>query len=814
VFERRLKVLLGLFGLVGAVLLLRLGQLQLLQADEYRRRAASVMVQRPASLPFVRGDIVDRSGRVLVADEPCWDITLDYTVIAADVGGDAQAFARLLRQGRRRLEARSITRPQLSSEPRASDHVDSNKLGTSHESISTSPEPLSQTELTLALEDELLSMWSNLARFAADRYHRQPQDERAGPRAVEPWRDIATPTPAMLRTQARSIYERVQTIREAVAARRGFDAPVAEEHERHAIIAGLTADEQIFARERLAPYPYVRIEPSSVRRFQGDTTSLAHVLGRMGRVMRDDIDDDPNAGDPFAEYRADEQRGISGVEWLAEQRLRGRRGQITLDRDGRILERESFPAQHGKSVAITIDRALQDRLCDLLGEAVREVPSSSGGAIVVLDVPTREVLALVSYPSYDPAQFDDRYTDLRDDTERLPLWFRAVASRYAPGSTVKPLVCLAGLINGVITPDTRDTCTGYLIDDLRDRWRCWRIHGTDQRKAHGSINVVQALVGSCNVFLYRLGESLGVDGLCSAFDMVGIGRTTGIGLREEDVGINPTPGWLMANKNIRATGGTARLFAIGQGEVSLTPLQLANLMATYANGRFMNVRLLQSEESNPAWELPASHDHWLAIRRGMYGVVNDRNGTAYDYAHFVHPRYALVGKTGSATAYPWPTAFYVSYTDIAEPPAIGWAVPTLPRATTDNGKHDGKRQVSPGENDDRQRSPGEVGVALIKAGTRQAALELFALEYPTKTPGEVEIARRWPEIPAPAGDNHAHAWFGGFLQPLDPSAQPDWSRESRFAFAALIEFGGSGGRVSGPLAQRIAGILVEFAEAP
>jgi penicillin-binding protein 2 len=127
-------------------------------------------------------------------------------------------------------------------------------------------------------------------------------------------------------------------------------------------------------------------------------------------------------------------------------------------------------------------------------------------------------------------------------------------------------------------------------------------------------------------------------------------------LREEAAGINPTPSWLMDHKNVRATGGIARLYAIGQGEVSMTPVQVANLMATYASGRFRPLTLIRRSEDTPEWTLPIAPAHWGAIRRGIFGVVNDPNGTAYKHAHFEHPHWVLCGKTGSATAHPWPTA--------------------------------------------------------------------------------------------------------------------------------------------------------------
>ena len=715
-FENRLRILLGVLGLAALILLARLGQLQIVNADYYRQRAERCLVLTPTQLPFVRGSIHDRNGEVLVSDEPCWDLTIDYGVIAADSEGAPSVILREIKRWKRRGRY-----PIAVPDEQAQD----------------------------AFRQEIAAMWGELAALTA------PSN---APLSV-----------FSLRARARDVYDHIAGIRAGVAARRGFDAPVAEEGQPHAILTGLDADQQIIAREMFARYPWVHVEASSSRRFAVDAEPFAHVLGRLGRVDAKVVESDPDAEDPFASYRADERIGTSGVEYAAERTLRGRRGQITVDRDNSVIE--DIEAENGRDVTLTLHGPLQNRLYRLLGNAVHQHPDSSGGAIVVLDVRTRNVLALVSYPSYDPNHFEELYPDLRDDTDRLPLLFRAVTCRYPPGSTIKPLVCLAGLMNGRITLDTHEVCTGYLFEDQHDRWRCWEVKGTSLRKAHGSIDVVEALTGSCNVFMYRVGERLGVDRLCNAFDMAGIGRGSGIGLREDERGINPTPGWLMANKHMSITPGTARLFAIGQGELAMTPVQVANLMATYAGGRYRPVTLIQTTTPTPEWKLPAAPEHLAAIRRGVYGVVNDPQGTAYKYAHFQHDRYALCGKTGSATAHPWPTSYRVPYVD----------------------------------------EFGVAGVVVVREAAKEPAMERFRHEHPSWTfdPARVEVASRWPTHPPPDGEHHSHAWFGGFLQPLDGHHQPDWSREAPVAFAVLVEFGGSGGQTSGPLATQVAAELLD-----
>ncbi len=718
-FETRLRILLSVLAIACVVVLIRLVELQLVLGDYYTQRTNQSLIAQPKRLPFLRGKILDRNGEVLVADMPTWDVRIDYPVIAVSADQDADAWSSLLRKYRKRYAK----------------HIDGS--------------PATMDQQRRSLQEDIDRSWLALDQFA----------RHMG----------LSVTVADFHERSLDIYQRVQRIRSAVAKRRGFDSLVVEETVAQTIIRDIGADQQAQWAHQLAFWPWVHIQASTKRRCQGDALPLAHVLGRLARVDAKTVSNDPQADNPFAKYLAHESHGSSGVEYAAEDLLRGRRGRITYHRDGEVIE--EIPAVHGRDVALTIDAPLQRRLYELLGETVDAVPESSGGAIVVLDIASRDVLSLVSYPSYDPNRFNELYPVLRDDTQRLPLWFRAVASRYAPGSTIKPLACLAGLFSGKITLDTQETCTGYMFPNLRDRWRCWEIHGTGLRKAHGTINVTQALTGSCNIFMYRLGERVGVDGLCSVFDMVGIGRGSGIGLREDEAGINPTPAWLSSHRNRTTTKAHSRLFAMGQGEISLTPIQVANLMATYASGRYKPATLIRRDQDQPEWKLPGTDEQWLAVRRGIFGVTNDPNGTAYKYAHFVRDDYALAGKTGTATASPWPTAYRIPYME-------------------DDGSH---REV------------------IIPAGARGPAIARFKREFPDASydSADVEAVHYWPPEKLPQGQRYSHAWFGGYLQPLDSNAQPDWRQQAPVAFAILVEFGGSGGRTSGPLAKRVCDAILD-----
>mgnify|MGYP001559010717 CR=1 FL=1 len=707
-------MLLGVFiaGVLG--LAARLVQLQVVDAAYYQERTEQALLVPPRSLPFVRGSLRDRTGALLVNDEPCWDVTVDFGLLAADVGADQSAITR---QCRRMARDRGW--------PRST--------------------PLE--ELGPLFHQEMDEMWADLAQVAA------------ASRALDE---------TDLREIARRRFDRVIRVRKQVAESRGFDAPVAEESVAQVILSSLTPTQQIRARELLQKYSSVHVEPSSRRRIAENTEALAHLLGRLGRVDAQALENDPAWDDPFARYLSDDWIGVSGMEYVAEQTLRGRRGQILLDRGGQALE--EIQAEHGNDVYLTIDAALQQRLYDLLGEAVHDHPDASGGAVVVLDVATREVLALVSYPSYNPLTLDEDYDRLLDDTEHMPLRFRAVATQYAPGSTVKPLACISALIHHLITPESVETCTGYLFDDVRDAWRCWEVHGTGIRKAHGTVNLVQALTGSCNVFMFRLGERLGVDRLTRTFALAGIGAPTGTGLREETAGINPTPAWLRHQRRTAATVGLARQYAIGQGEVAMTPVQVANLMAAYASGVWRPVSMIRGAAPTAARTI-ARPAEWDPVRLGIFGVTNDPEGTAYKYAHFERDGYTLCGKTGSATVNPRPTAYRIPYADTA----------------------------------------GRQHVAVVREGAMEPALQRFRTEFPDATAdlGNVEVASRWPTRPPREGEHHSHAWFGGYLQPVDEAGRADLHRPAPIAFALLVEYGGSGGQTAGPTAKRMADAIFD-----
>ncbi len=710
-FKSRLTSLLIFFAVAGGAVAARLTQLQLVDAADYRTAAAETLRRRPQTLPFVRGRILDRLGQVLAADEATWDVCVDYAIIAAGSTPDAADVKPYLRIARAWPRFQGATDDQIS----------------------------------IALQRDVEQTWRALAAFDG------------------------VPI-AEIHQRRDEIHRRVQRIREIVAAYWQFVQPVREEREAHPLVAALPESRQIDAREAFAGFAWVDVRSSS-KRLQPGGAAFTHLVGRVGPVDQETLKEDPSATDPFARYLATDVYGVTGVERIAEQRLRGRRGQLLRDRAGEIVESELSEPENGEDVRLTVRTDLQKRLFGVLAGATHEYPRVPGGAIVVLHVPTRDVLAMVSYPAYDAERFSRDYNALRDDTVRTPLRFRAASNMYAPGSIIKPLVCLAGLGEGRIDLGTRYDCRGYLYPDHPDAKtsRCWEIGESTVRQSHGPVDVIGALRGSCNIFMYHLGMELELPGMAKYYHLAGLGAPTGVGLREEALGRNPDPYWMAEHDRV-VTNGILRLLAMGQGDLMVTPLQAANLMATYAEGQHRPLRLLADRPVGPATLFPVAVAHWAAVRQGMYEVVNDPGGTAFKHALLDDSNYVLCGKTGSATTHPRPIEYAITF--------VG---------------EDGRETSEP-----------------IPAGSQGDARQRY--EYATGRPvpdgAVIEPTAYWPPGAAPT-DNEAHAWFGGFLQPAAHDGRPDWRQPAPVAFAVLLEYGYSGGRASGPVGRRIAQVLID-----
>lgn len=299
-------------------------------------------------------------------------------------------------------------------------------------------------------------------------------------------------------------------------------------------------------------------------------TELAHVLGYVGEVSPEDIAADPR-------YHLGDLVGKAGIEKHWERYLRGVNGgqQIEVDAVGRKLKvLREVEEEPGNAITLTIDLDLQQAASAALGDRA--------GSIVALDPTNGEILAMVTSPSFDPNAFArgirrNEWRALVGDQNR-PLSNRSIQGQYPPGSTFKFVVATAALEEGVINPFTRIRCGGGLQFG-NHYFRCWK------KRGHGSVNVHEALVHSCDVFFYQVAQRLGVDVIARYARVFGLGAPTGIGLDHEQAGTIPDTAWKRKRLKQPWYAGETLSVAIGQGYVTTTPLQMATAIATAATGK-------------------------------------------------------------------------------------------------------------------------------------------------------------------------------------------------------------------------------------
>jgi penicillin-binding protein 2 len=360
------------------------------------------------------------------------------------------------------------------------------------------------------------------------------------------------------------------------------------------------------------------------RRTYPFSETAAHLLGYVGEVSQQELASRQG-------YRMGDLIGKAGAERYWENYLRGVDGgqQVEVDAVGRKLrvlsEVEETP---GNTLVLTVDRELQLAAERAMGD--RE------GAIVALDPRNGDVLAMVSRPAFDPNVFargirSAEWRALLQDRKR-PLNSKAVQGTYPPGSAFKVVMAAAALEEGVINPFTQIFCGGGLFFGNRT-FRCWRTSG------HGNLNVHEALVRSCDVFFYQVGQRLGVDAIADYSHRFGLGAATGISLEHESTGIIPSSAWKRQRFGEPWYAGETLSVAIGQGYVTTTPLQMANVMAAIANGgtvyRPQFVKRVETPDGTTVLEqepvvtndLGFKKTTLLQIRQALSDVVNSNRGT-------------------------------------------------------------------------------------------------------------------------------------------------------------------------------------------
>jgi len=477
--------------------------------------------------------------------------------------------------------------------------------------------------------------------------------------------------------------EQLQARVDDVRYSRYAPVPVAED---------VTEELKIYVEEHAEEFPAVAVERVAVRRYPFGTRA-AHVIGYVGEINDEELAE--REGKPKTYIRGD-QIGKTGVERIYEDDLRGMPGQTVYEVDARgnpvrILEDLSTPPIPGDDVWLTLDIETQALAEDLLVGALeqargRRVASGNrpnrgnAGSVVVTDPRNGEVLAMASYPVYDPSDFvngisSERYTYLTSEAADRPIFNRAIQGEYAPGSTFKLFSGLAAMVAGLRTIDQTIVDRGSFTLAECSGQCTWRNAGS---KPYGVVDLRRAMTVSSDVYFYSIGADfwaargrLGEEGMQEVVRQYGFDQETGIPLPSEQDGRIPTPQQRReqydANPGLFLerewyTGSNVNM-AIGQGEVAVTPLQLVNAYATFANGgtRYApNIALKVTRSGDPqsvkrrfepringTVEIDPSQRQ--AMVDGLIGVTTSEEGTAYaTFDGFPHDAFPVAGKTGTA----------------------------------------------------------------------------------------------------------------------------------------------------------------------
>lgn len=449
-------------------------------------------------------------------------------------------------------------------------------------------------------------------------------------------------------------------------AERGNLIDAVNSHRRfeRVVLANLTESQAARFSARRHRFSGIDIREGLIRHYPyGDLTG--HSIGYMGSISAEDMERIDRAN-----YAATALIGISGVERSYQDELHGTVGfrQQLVNAQGRVLvDPASLEASSdsmsgnldtrwpipGDNLVVSLDIQLQ--------LAAQRAMEGLRGAAVAIEPATGDVLALVSTPAFDPNRFasglsHSGYRELETDPDK-PLFNRALAGRYPPGSTVKPFLGLAAMNLNALNPDDPTFCGGhYSLPGQTHQYRDWR------REGHGLVDLHRAVVESCDVYFYRLAVNIGIDAIDSSLRIFGFGDRTGIDIGGEIRGVVPSREWKRNNFSRREDQtwfpGETVISGIGQGYTTATPLQLAHATAVLAAGARFRPRMAVAMQTAVSGDVvaidPVRLDslpeidprHWQRIREAMIGVTEDPSGTGRPA--MLQTPYRVAGKTGTA----------------------------------------------------------------------------------------------------------------------------------------------------------------------
>lgn len=607
---------------IGVILLVQLFNLQIIKGEDYRRES-NTRLTRETTLEAARGEIVDRTGNKLVTTEMNFSLELYKTKIDNEtLNNTLLKIANLL-------------------EENGDSYIDNF--------------PIQIDPYKFSVGDSESKSWKKSNNI----------DEQYSAEQCFNY----------FKQKYQISEENIQNVRRIIVmryeiARNGYS------NTRAVTLAKKISRESVLKlSENNISFPGVDIVTKPSVSYPSGTLA-SHILGTVGKITEDELKSRKN------DYGFNDIIGKTGIEYVYEEYLKGKNGtrQIDMSVDGAATDEYiSKEAIAGSNVVLTIDANLQKVAESSLKANIEKIASggfaeksnANAGAVVVMNVNTGEVLAIASYPDYEPQLFVDgisteKYNEYTN-SEVTPLINRAISGAYAPGSTFKMITAIAGLESGAITPTEKINDTG--VYPKAHKPVCW--YWSSYHSGHGYLNVSDAIKHSCNYFFYETGYRMGIDTLSKYASYFGLGKKTGIELPSE------VSGDLACREKVEKDNkswyiGDTLSAAIGQSYNNFTPIQMAKYISILVNGgKQVDVSIVKTivnpdgtevskeeinEFTNNKLKFDTAEEENLNIKKenlnsvleGMRGVTSESGGTAY--STFKDFKIELGGKTGSAQA--------------------------------------------------------------------------------------------------------------------------------------------------------------------
>ena len=379
-----------------------------------------------------------------------------------------------------------------------------------------------------------------------------------------------------------------------------------------------------------------------LKRFYTKKELLAHLLGYVGVISRKDLKR-ISTDDPILQIQ-DFKIGKVGIEKGLDKYLRGQvgLGKFEVNASGKIIRKlAEEPSSSGKDIHLTIDSNLQK--FSML--RIKEYSASA----VVIDLSNGGIICMASNPSYDPNKFVEGISqkdwDILLQSKNQPLANKAISGNYPPGSTFKMIVAIAALEDNLINPEDLFECNGFYELEQR-KFHCWKYSG------HGSTDLLKGIEESCDVYFYNLAERIGIERIAKTARKFGIGITPNLPLSGISKGLLPSKSWKKNNKNQSWFTGDTLNSGIGQGYILSTPIQIAIMTARIATGLEIKPSLIKAIDGKPVKYdkhklLDIKKSTLDIIRQAMFGVVNNKTGTAFN-SRLINETKIFAGKTGTS----------------------------------------------------------------------------------------------------------------------------------------------------------------------